>query len=286
MTLRPVVFLGDRILASPEEAHVSLFDRGYLLGDSIFETMRTYGGAVFRLDAHLDRLERASRVTGIELPYARAELSAIVRDVVGRVDAGDVNVRVTVSRGVSATPGLATAGCDRSVLSVTARELRLPPAEARARGIASVVVAARKVPAACIDPTIKTGALMPAVLARRELEARGAMEGVQLSIDGAVVSGVASNVFAVRGRELVTPDAGSGCREGVTRAAVLELATASGLEPRERPLSLDDLFAADEVFFTSTVLGCVPVGSLEAKTYGAPAATLRVAAALEALARA
>ena len=259
--MAPLVYLNGEFL-DPADAQVSLLDRGYLLGDSIFETLRSYGGGVFRMAEHLDRLDRASDVTGIELPKSRTELTGLVRETLSRGQLLDAYIRITISRGEGG-PGISPRDCHRPVLSILVRPLVPYPEEVYRRGIATAVVAARRVPAACLDPTIKCGNYLPNILARRELDARGMIEGVQLNVEGHVASGTVSNVFLVRGDRLWTPDLASGCLPGITRAALLEIAPQVGLSPSEQRIEPAELTEADEMFFTNTLMECLPVATID-----------------------
>lgn len=247
------VFLGDRFLSSPEEASVSLFDRGYMLGDAIFETLRAEDGRVFRLDRHLSRLEEGARALEIAMPAH--DLASIVDEAVRRAAAPRAYVRITLSRGMGAG-GVAITGAEKPTLSVIAREATPAPDK-----VASGIAATRRVPPACLPPALKTGNYLPNVLARRELARRGLGEGVMLSVDGAVVSGTTSNVFVVKGDRIATPRLESGCRPGVVREALLELDL--GIE--EAALDVAALHAADEIFFTSTQVGVLAATSFEGR---------------------
>jgi branched-chain amino acid aminotransferase len=261
------LFLGDRFLEPGEQPVVSLFDRGYLLGDSVFETLRAEGGVPFRLTRHLERLEAAARAIELELPRGRAELAGIVREAALRSGLPQAYLRVTVSRGEGMGP-VRPEGCGRPLLSVIARPLRAYPAQAYERGIDSMVLETRRIPAVCL-PAIKSGSYLGSILAQLELGRRGRIEGVVLTVDGLVSGGSVSNVFLVSGSRLSTPSLESGaCRPGVTREAVLELAPQVGLEPAEEPLRPEDLLAADEVFFTNTLMRCLPVARLDGVVLG------------------
>jgi branched-chain amino acid aminotransferase len=257
--MRPLVFLKDRFLSPSEDARVSLFDRGYLLGDAIFETLRAYDGAAFAVDAHLDRLEHAAEGTGIRPPHDRASLAALIAEAIHRSGLASAYVRITVSRGEVGSYGLGTLAADAPVLSIVVRDLGGYPDHAYEDGIDTQIVRARKVPAACIDPTMKTGSYMPNVLARREIDGAGMLEGVQLSVDGLVVSGTVSNLFLVAAGQLRTPDEASGCRLGVTRAVLLDLARALGIPTQVGPITVEDLGQADEAFFANTLMECLPI---------------------------
>jgi branched-chain amino acid aminotransferase len=144
------------------------------------------------------------------------------------------------------------------------------PADAYENGIQSKVVEPRRVPAACLDPTIKCGNYLPNILARRELERHGMLEGVQRAVEGHVVGGAVSNVFLIQGRRLRTPDRGSGILPGITRAALIEVAGEAGLDVSEERLQVDDLYSADEMFFANTLMECLPVAAIDGRAF-APA---------------
>ncbi len=247
-------------------ARISLLDRGYLFGDSIFETLRSYAGVPFRLEQHLNRLEHSASVLGIKIPLSRKELASLILETLHRSAQLDSYIRVTISRGVG-IGGVGLKDCNSPVLSIMIRPLSPYPEEAYMRGIHSIVVKTRRVPAVCLDPTIKCGNYLPSILARRELDACGMLEGVQLNVGGHVVCGTVSNVFLVCGRHLRTPDLKSGCLPGVTRAAVLELAVELGLTVVEEQIELGDLSQAEEMFFTNTLVECLPVAQLDSQRF-------------------
>jgi len=280
-----LIYLNGRF-CNAEAAFVPLLDRGYLYGDSIFETLRSYAGVPFRLERHLDRLQRASQITGIGLPKARAELTELIGETLMRSGYREAIIRLTISRGEGGQ-GISPQGCDSPTLSIIVRPLGGYPPEAYLRGVRSKVVAARRVPAACLDPTIKCGNYLPSIMARRELDAHAMIEGVQLGVDGQVVGGTVSNVFLLGGGFLRTPDPASGCLPGITRAAVLELAAEAGLTAVEERIAPADLARADEMFFTNTIMECLPVAEIDghrfAETPGPGTRAIR--AAFDALVR-
>ena len=251
-----VLWHGGRFLAHDEpRAHVALDDRGYLLGDGVFATMRGYDGVCFRAAAHLADLARGADLFDLALPLAQGELAALCDEAAIRTGAADAYVRVTLTRGPR--------------LSILARALEPPSDEDYARGVAAVIVGARRIPPECLDPTVKTTSYAPALLARREATARGAAEGIQLSIGGDLACGAMANLFVVSARTLLTPSLASGCRNGITRRAVLEIASRAGLDARETRLSPAELARADEAFFTSTRVECLPIASVDGARIGA-----------------
>ena len=238
-----VIFLGDRFV---DDARVSLLDRGYLLGEGAFATMRAYRGRCFRAERHLAQLAKAARAFELTLPDAAIERA---NEAATRVGTDDVRVRVTVSD---------------TAFSIIAEPLAAPAAADYASGVDVVIVAARRIPPACFDgAAAKTLSYAPSMLAQREARARDAAEGIQLTLDGALACGTVANLFVVLGDELATPSLDSGCRPGVTREAVLELAPTLGLRPVERRIDPSEPF--DEAFLTNTRIEVLPIARLDAR---------------------
>jgi branched-chain amino acid aminotransferase len=253
-----VVFFQDRFV-SPGEARIRVDDAGFLLGHGVFATLRGYHGTTFRPEAHLATLARGAEMLGIALPLPVERLIAVADEAAARTFAPDAYVRVTLSRG---PPGGAPS------LVVLARAMDVPSEEDYERGVDIVTVAARRLPPSVMDGTVKTTSYAPTLLARREAEARSAREGLQLAVSGHVACATMANVFAVVGDALLTPPLASGCRDGVTRRAVLELAAGAGLRPREEAFEPPRLVEADEIFLTSTRIECLPVAKLDGRAVG------------------
>lgn len=252
-----------------DEPTVALDDTGYLLGDGVFVTMRGYDGVCFRAAEHLQDLARAAERFDIPLTVPAPSLVQEVDDVARRTGEPFPNVRVTLSRG---RPG------GRPTLSILGRSMHVPSIEQYRDGVPVVVVEPRRIPPACFDGTVKTISYAPSILARRQAEARGAFEGIQLAVDGTVACGTMSNVFVVRGDRLSTPPLASGCRDGMIRRVLRALANDVGLVLDEAPVSLADLASAAEVFLTSTRVECLRVSHLDGVPLppgGSVAATLR-----------
>jgi branched-chain amino acid aminotransferase len=240
---------------------VAVTDPGYLLGEGVFATMHGYDGVCFRAERHLKTLVRGAALFGMTLPSGVDRIIAIADEAASRTRVRDAYVRVTLTRsGDDAHP----------VLTVLSRPLDVPTADDYARGIASTVVSARRIPPACLDGTIKMTSYAPQVLARREAASRGVGpgEGIMLAVDGSVACGTMANLFVVKGNALLTPSLASGCRAGVTRELILELAARVGLTAREEVLEQGALFDADEAFFTSSRVECLPIATVDGRAIG------------------
>lgn len=246
-----------------DEARVSITDPGYLLGEGVFATMRGYDGVCFRAERHLKTLARGAELFGLALPVGIDRLIAVADEAASRTRVRDAYVRVTLTRG---------AGEARPVLSVLSRPLTVPSAEDYARGVSAAIVTRRRVPPECMDGTVKTTSYAPQVLAKREALSRGVGEGegIMLATDGSLACGTMANLFLVSGSALLTPSLASGCRAGITREAILELAPRVGLTVHERLLPPAALFDADEAFFTSSRVECLPIATVDGRAIGEP----------------
>jgi branched-chain amino acid aminotransferase len=270
----------DGVLLPPGQAKVSIFDRGFLYGDSVYEVIRTYGIRPFEEEAHLARLRHSADRIGLAPKWDAERTAAEIARTLEAAQGGDAPdpaaapwnmgeryVRVVMTRGAGEI-GLDPALAVDPVALVLVQPLSGPPASAYRDGVAAAIVGVRRASPAAIDPSAKTGAHLPNVLAVREARAAGAHEALLLDGAGYVTEGSSSNVFVVSGGAVRTPPLGAGILEGVTRGVVLRLARGAGGPAEEVPLRPEDLEGADEVFITSTVREIVPVTRLGSHPVG------------------
>jgi len=255
----------DGSLRPPGAQQISVFDRGFLYGDSVFETLRTYGGVPYGLAEHLARLERSAALVFIDLPVP---LSQIGDEVLAAVAAGgnaESYVRLMVTRGQGALgldPGLA----ERPSRVVIVQPLHPPPAALYEGGIAVISYRTQRQVDATSAVGAKVGNYLVSVLAMREAGRVGALEALIVDAKGLVLEGGSSNVFLVVGGRLVTPDVSAGILAGITRAHLLELAANLGIPVELRTPSLNEAYAADEVFISSSIRELMPVVRLDDRT--------------------
>ncbi|HYI00795.1 aminotransferase class IV [Hyalangium sp.] len=250
----------------PAQATVPAFDHGYLYGDGLFETLRTYGGVPLHLDEHLARLEAGLSELAIHGAPPARELRATVLETLARAQLPEAYLRITVTRGVSSR-GLDPAGCDTPTVLIAALPLRTYPATHYTDGIAATVLWARPTQVHP-PPTLKSTSYQHTVMARLALTRRGVQEGFFVDESGHLTEGTVSNVFAVTDGALMTPP-GNVCLPGITRAAVLAISRASGLRTVEEPLPARSLAEAEEVFITSSLAELVPVVRIDQIRIGA-----------------
>jgi branched-chain amino acid aminotransferase len=281
------VHIGGKVCL-PEEAKISVFDRGFLYGDSVYETIGTAHGRLFAARDHLDRLERSAMRIGLRVP-PRADIERAVADTIAAAGNVESRVRVVLTRG-SGKLDLDPASVDDTQLVVIVFPLGPPSAEMYAKGVAVAIVSITRNSPSAIDPAVKSGNYLNNVLALGEARRRmGAYEAILCGADGSVAEGSTSNVFTVVGGEVRTPPLEVGILDGITRAKVLELCRKGGLRLVETRIFPDDLRTAEEVFITSATRGVLPVTRVDDRAIGAGTpgpVTKKLMALYEELARA
>jgi branched-chain amino acid aminotransferase len=252
------------------EATVPAMDHGFLYGDSVYETLRTFHGRLFLIEPHLDRLLRSLEQISLALPAPREELRRAVERTVGvfreRHPGCDLSLRLVVTRGIGPI-GLDITLCDQPRYLIYAFALPRLPAEYYAQGIRVVVSRVRRNHPSALDPRIKSGNFLNNILAYQDARRTGAHEALLLSADGYVAEGTTSNVFLVRGGGIQTPSA-FGILDGITRQVILEEARSAGLPVEEGRIPAERLLECDEAFITSSVRGVVPVTRINDSVVG------------------
>lgn len=249
------------------DGRIPVLDHGFLFGDSIYETFRTYRAKPFLFSRHFVRLERSANSVFLTLPWDRARTRAEVLKTIaaaGQAGQGEHRVRLTITRGVGdVNPDPGTCESANTVIFVTPfTEL---PGSVYADGVEIIVSSfyrSRQLGDA------KTGNLLRSVLAIREAKAAGAFEAITLTADGKISDGITSNLWFVQGDRLLTPSLDSGILEGITRGVVLELARRAGLEVVEDLLDLDEVEKSSELFLTSSTREIVPIVRVAGKPVG------------------
>ena len=252
----------DGRLLPPEQALVPVLDRGFLYGDSVYEVLRTYGGAPFALGPHLGRLERSAARLWLQLP-AREQIEREVARTLAAAGNAESYVRVIVTRGEGRF-GLAPASGGEPRLVVLVRPLDPIPPALYQTGLHLAVVRVRRNHPRTLDPKAKTGNYLNSVLALGEAQQAGADDAVFLDLDERITECSSSNIFFVKQGVVVTPPLSLPLLEGITRATLIDLARGEGLHVREEQHGVGALFDADEVFLTSTLREVMPVTRLSA----------------------
>lgn len=257
----------DGRIVPPERAVVSVFDRGFLYGDSVFETLRTYQGRLFALQEHLERLQQSAARVLIPLPVSLEVLRAELLEAVQAQGSAEAYVRLTLTRGIGRTLGLDPELADGPLRVVLVTALAEPGAELYERGIAVITFRAERPSDALGVADAKIGNYLLAIMAMGAARAQGAAEALLEDTHGCILEGSTSNVFAVFRGTLVTPPRSAAILPGITRARVLDLARAY-VPVQERALPKTELAQADEVFITSSIRELVPVVRIDGRVVG------------------
>ena len=273
MTRRPGHVWLDGRLQAADEVHLSAFDRGFQLGDGVFETLRARGGRPAELAEHAERLRRSADGLSIPLPddvedrLTRGIGELLAAEGLAGAD-GDASVRITVSRGVFFGRGLLPPE-ERPPATIVIQAWPVPPtpADHLERGLHLVASAVRRDPENPLS-ALKTTSRADYVYARLEARTAGADDALFLTVDGFVSEATSANVFLVRGDELATPALGCAILPGTTRSWILRWASSVGLTAVEGYLTTNELQRADEAFLSSSVAGILPVTRFDGDAIG------------------
>ena len=257
---------GDLVAA--DAARIDPRDRGFLLGDGVFETFAAADGYVYRLAEHLARLRAGAALLGIPVAADDDDVGRAVHAVLeaNGLTRGRAALRLTLSHGVGPR-GLLAPAEPQPVMLLTATAASAPP-----KTMTAVTVSVRRNEH---SPTasIKHISYLDNVIARNEAASRGAAEALMLNSAGNVAEASAANVFAIDSDgTLVTPALSEGALPGVTRRAVIELAAGCDLDARETIVSVERLAEADEAFLTNSLIGVCPLVALDGRPIGDGAA--------------
>ncbi|MCE5315281.1 MAG: branched-chain-amino-acid transaminase [Armatimonadota bacterium] len=261
------VFLNSEYVRS-EEAHLSIYDHGFLYGDGVFEGIRAYNGRAFKLKEHVDRLYRSLKALWIEMPFDQAAFAGHVEKLLEMNEVSDCYIRVTVSRGI--TLGLDPKNIKgQATIVISTDKLSLYPKSMYENGLEVVTVATRVANPQVLEPRIKsTGKYVCNIQAKIEANHVGAGEGLMLTEDGYVAECTGDNIFYVKDGVVYTPAAHLGILEGVTRGAVIDILGEMGIEVVMGVFTRFDLYTADEAFLTGTGAEVIPMVKLDARSIG------------------
>jgi branched-chain amino acid aminotransferase len=253
----PTAWVDGRLVAADSPA-LLVGDRGFQLGDGLFETLRVRRGVVIEIELHLARLREGMGILAIPMPLSDEELGAAITAVVAANAPDDAAVRITVSRGAPSGRGLLPSGWRELVPTIVIQAWPHVPvgAQVLARGVRAVIATGRRDPAHPLA-SVKTVSRADHVHAKLEAERSGADDAITLTIDGHVAEATTANVALIVGKRLLTPPLAAGILAGTTRDWLLrpEGAAALGLAASETWITPEDLAAADEALLCSSVAG-------------------------------
>ena len=258
-----IVYLNGSLIPR-SQASISALDYGFLYGYGLFETMRAYGGRVFRLDSHLRRLARSAEILG--LPIGTLDLKGAVMDTIQANQLSEARVRITISIGEGGmVPDPST--CSKPTVLILAGHYQPYPEQVYQKGFRVVVSSIRRNSGSPLS-RLKSANYLESILARQEARAAGVDEALCLNEKGLLAEASMSNIFLVTDGILRTPGQESGILPGITRETILELASPLGINTLEHDIRLDELFQAQEAFLTNSLIEVMPLTEIDGKLIG------------------
>jgi branched-chain amino acid aminotransferase len=257
-----LVYVNGKYL-SRGRAKVSVFDRGFLLGDGVFETLRAYEGAIFRLEDHLDRLFKSALKVRLSVLYTRKEFSEILHKLLKKNRLKNALIRITISRGEGEVGSVLSRSAEPTVVVLSRLFSGYPPA-LYGKGVKIATVKDCRP----LYPGIKSTSFQKNVLIKMRAQGEGADDAVMVDEHGYVMEGTSSNLFIVKKGRLVTPPPEAGILEGITRRTVMELAARRSIPVQEALFSREEMYGADECFLSNTSLEVMPVVEIDRHSMG------------------
>ncbi|MBS3908313.1 MAG: aminotransferase class IV [Actinobacteria bacterium] len=241
------------------KASVSALDRGLLLGEGLFETMRAYSGVIFMLDRHLERIVAGMKTLGFKNIPARDVLSRACRSILATNGIDDARVRLTITRG--------TVTAKEPTVVVTADRYHGYEPELYAGGMSAITLRGYRISGSPVHQ-LKSTSYLPSLIAGEQALAEGCHEAILVNEKGDVAEGSFTNVFMIEAGTLFTPPIEDGLLPGITRGCVLEIAASAGIEVLQERVSVSRLRSAQEVFLTNSLLEIMPLTRVDQTDIG------------------
>jgi len=263
-----MIYLNNKLV--PEsKAVVSVFDRGFLYGDGIYETLRAYAGVVFMLDEHIRRLFRSASMISLKVPKTHDEIKKAIYKTIGVNGHKEAYIRISISRGQGPI-GLDPELCLKPTFVIISMAFKEYPEEYYKKGVKVAIVDVRRNFKDSLDPKIKSLNFLNNILAKIEAKNKGTYEGIMLNYKGYLAEGTVTNLFFVnKNKVLCTPAVDVGILDGITRGVILETAKELGIKIKEGYFSRGDVYNAHEIFISNTTMEIMPVTRVDNIIIGA-----------------
>jgi branched-chain amino acid aminotransferase len=260
-------------VSDQEHAVISVFDHGFLYGEGVYETLRTYNGQPFLFERHMRRLRASAGMLSLSVPLSDAQIDERFRGTVSAAGLGgetrrEAYIRILVTRGIGELTYDPAATPNPSVIVIVKPHVD-PAREVFERGVKVALVPIVRNHPGSVNPLIKSNNLLNNALAMQEAFRHGGFEGVMRNFKGQLAECTQSNLFIVKNGAALTPPIDAGLLAGITREFLFEVGAEAGIPVREAVLRDDDLFDADESFLTSTTREVVPIVKVDDRTIGA-----------------
>ncbi|MFH1429550.1 MAG: aminodeoxychorismate lyase [Candidatus Margulisiibacteriota bacterium] len=249
-----------------KEAKISVFDHGFLYGDGVYETLRTYNGQLFRYADHYRRLSNSAKLISLKLPIKQKEMQQVIETAIQKNGLKEARIRVSISRG-SGKVGLDTSLCPKPTIVIMATEFKPMPAELYRKGVKLIVAETIRNHSQAINPAIKSTNFLNNILAKIEARKAKAFDAIMLNWQGYVAETTIANLFIIKDGKLLTPPLEVGILNGITRQMVINCAEKLKIPFKEKPFKAKELLEADECFLTNTSGEVIPVSKIGNKSF-------------------
>ena len=260
------IYINGKIVEK-EKASISVLDHGLLYGDGVFEGIRAYGGKIFKLDEHIQRLYNSAKIIMLEIPLSRDNFKKAVISICKTNQIKDGYIRPIVTRGIGDL-GLDPWKCKNPSIIIIADKIQLYPAELYDKGMSLITVPTRRNSSESINPIVKSLNYLNNIMAKIEGKNSGVEEIIMLNNEGYVAECSGDNIFMIQKNKIYMPPVIAGALPGITRDTVIEITANSGFSVEEKFFSRMEMFIADEVFLTGTGAEIVPVIKIDGRTIG------------------
>ena len=257
------VYLNDQFVED-DQARVSVFDRGFLFGDGVFETIRVYDSRLLFLNRHLQRLRQSCEWLGLSLPSSQPNWETLLQELIERNNLSHSMIRITLSRGVGGL-GPDPFGCSNSTVVIFPRPIPQLTEDEKKCGVSLTIVETRRQPSCALPSQVKSLNYLNNILAKQEARTAQTFDGLLLNTEGFLAEATTSNFFFVKDQQLCTPSLQCGILPGITREIVLGLVKKEGIGLQEGAFRPEDLWGANEAFLTNAGFGVLPVNTIETR---------------------
>ena len=248
---------------NPQNAKISIFDRGFLYGDSVYEVTRSYEGIPFLLEEHLDRLWRSASLVGMDLTTSKEEISKNIYQCIEMLKIENVYIRIIVTRGEGPLDLDPTIPTKNNVIIIAKKQLP-NPSWWYEKGVSFIITNVLKIPKKTIDPNCKSGNYLPNIMAMKEAKEAGAFDAMMLNHKGYITEGTTNNSWMIdKKNTIITPPLKAGILQGLTREVLIQLIKKKKLDFEERNFTPEEIMKAKEVFLTSSTKEIVPITKID-----------------------
>jgi len=254
-------------LVEQGQAKLTVYDHATLYGDGVFEGIRTYGGKIFKCQAHVNRLYNSARQIRLAVPYSKQELIEAMAQTIAANEIRDGYIRLVVTRGAG-TLGLNPFRCPEPNVFIIADQVTLYPREMYENGMAVIIAKTLRTAPSMLNPAVKSLNYLNNIMAKIEAIDAGVSEAIMLNIEGNVAECTGDNLFIVKDGQVITPPPEAGILVGITRGVVMDLAKRLGVAVLEQDISPESLYAADECFLTGTAAEVIAVTKIDGRIIG------------------